>query len=246
MDDLRPLPIGETSRLLVLTGAGISAESGIPTFRGAGGLWNGENPDAVASPRAFRTDPDRVWRFHALLRSQAAAAAPNPAHLALAAAAGRLGDRLLLVTQNIDGLHARAGSAALEFHGSIWRTRCTGCDRPAFPDTRTDITTTPVCELCGGRLRPDVVWFDELIEPAHVTRIRHFIRDARRARAPLALLAVGTSGAVWPANQLASWVRDARGAAWLVNLEAPENAYDFHRVFTGPAGALLPRLLGVG
>lgn len=243
MTELAPLPITSAARLLVLTGAGISAESGIATFRGSDGLWNGEDPAQVASRQGFRTDPTRAWRFYADLRRQALAARPNAAHRALAEAGRKLGPRMLLVTQNIDGLHTRAGSDPLEIHGSLFRTRCLGCARPAFPDKRTAIKAALACERCGGLLRPDVVWFGEELDPAHLRAIKDFIRHARHDRALLAFLAIGTSGAVWPANHFATWVREAHGVTWLANLEPPENAADFNWAFYGLATVSVPILL---
>src|SRR5450759_2277649 len=118
-----------------MTGAGISAESGLATFRGAGGLWDGQPVERVATPEGFATDPALVWRFYSQRRAQAAAAAPNRAHRALAALEDRLGDRFLLATQNVDGLHQRAGSRrVVEMHGSLWRTRCAVCPAPPFDD----------------------------------------------------------------------------------------------------------------
>ena len=134
MPDAR-VPIDERTRVLVLTGAGISAESGLATFRGAGGLWDGHPVEQVASPEGFAADPELVWRFYSMRRRDAAAAEPNAAHRALAALEARLGDRFLLVTQNVDGLHARAGSARLvEIHGTLWRRRCSRCLRPPHAD----------------------------------------------------------------------------------------------------------------
>src|SRR6185437_1957008 len=129
------LRIDDDTRVLVLTGAGVSAESGIPTFRDAGGLWEQHRVEDVASPAGFRKDPALVWRFYSQRREGMAGRTPNPGHLAIAALEAGLGDRFLLATQNIDGLHAAAGSKrVVELHGNLFMTRCSLCDRPPFED----------------------------------------------------------------------------------------------------------------
>jgi NAD-dependent deacetylase len=232
------------TRVLVLTGAGISAESGLATFRGAGGLWDGHPVEQVASPEGFAADPELVWRFYSMRRRDAAAAEPNAAHRALAAFEARLGDRFLLATQNVDGLHARAGSErVVEIHGSLWRTRCTRCMRPPFADAAFPIEPPlPRCP-CGALRRPDIVWFGELLDAATTRRVDAFMREA--AGAPFIFLAVGTSGSVYPAAAYVQLAR-ARGArTWLANLDPAENEGAFDHVVEGPAGSTLPRLLGV-
>src|SRR5687767_11974951 len=129
------LVLDHSTHLLVLTGAGISAESGIPTFRDAGGLWEGYRVEEVASPRGFHDDPLNVWKFYSQRRANMTGVKPNAGHAALVAVERTLGDRFLLVTQNIDGLHTAAGSErVVELHGNLMRSRCTVCDRPAFED----------------------------------------------------------------------------------------------------------------
>jgi NAD-dependent deacetylase len=238
------IPIDDRTRVLVLTGAGISAESGLATFRGAGGLWDGHAVEQVASPEGFAADPELVWRFYSMRRRDAAAAEPNAAHRALASLEARLGDRLLLVTQNVDGLHGRAGSARLvEIHGTLWRTRCSRCMRPPFADAAFPVEPPlPRC-TCGALLRPDIVWFGELLDPETTHRVDVFMREAMGA--PFVFLAVGTSGTVYPA---AAYVQSARlhGArTWLANLDPADNAGAFDHVVAGPAGSTLPWLLGV-
>src|SRR5688572_12466729 len=132
---MQPIPLTPESRVLVLTGAGISAESGVPTFRASNGLWEGNAVEEVASPEGFARDPLLVWRFYSQRRAGLEGVLPNRGHAALAALEERLGDRFLLVTQNVDGLHAAAGSQrVIELHGNIMQSRCTGCDRPPFED----------------------------------------------------------------------------------------------------------------
>ena len=240
------LRIDDDTRLLVLTGAGVSAESGVPTFRDANGLWESHPIEKVATPEGFEEDPRLVWRFYSERRRKARTVHPNPGHVALAAAEARLGDRFLLVTQNVDGLHRRAGSTRLiEIHGSLFETRCSRCSRPPFPDEREYLGDPPPCEECrargdSGRLRPAVVWFGEVLDPAHLHRVSAFVEEARRGR--LVFLAVGTSGVVYPAAGLVVQARAAGGETWLVNAEAADNTRAFHHFVKGPSGKVLPEL----
>jgi NAD-dependent deacetylase len=181
--------------VVVLTGAGASKESGISTFRDADGLWAQFDPDEVATPAAFRRDPGRVWRWYALRRAQMATSEPNAGHLALAALE-RHAPEFALITQNIDGLHRRAGSrTVIELHGNIERVKCsvedTVCDLPAWPHPEP-----PPCPACGAPLRPDVVWFGEMLPVAALTAA---VNAAQHADV---FLSVGTSGTVEPAASL--------------------------------------------
>jgi NAD-dependent deacetylase len=227
--------------VLVLTGAGVSADSGVPTFRGAGGLWEGHRVEEVASPQGFRRDPELVWRFYAERRRRAGGVAPNAGHVALARLEERIGDRFLLATQNVDGLHRRAGSRRLvELHGNLFTSRCADCDRAPFPDEVAH-ASVPACDACGGVLRPHIVWFGETLDGGDLSRVAEFM--ARAARHRFVFLAVGTSGAVWPA---AGFVDDARAAGaetWLVNLEPPENAGAFDHFLQGKSAEILPGLV---
>src|SRR3954452_7990171 len=145
--------VTEAGDVAVLTGAGISAESGIPTFRGLGGLWNGRDPMSLATPEAFADDPALVWEFYHWRRELVAAAEPNPAHTALAGL-GRRAERLTLITQNVDRLHQRAGSeGVLELHGNLFEVRCTGCGRSGDRSGEA-LPALPRCEGCGHLLRP--------------------------------------------------------------------------------------------
>lgn len=243
-----PIVLTPTTRVLVLTGAGISAESGIPTFRDAGGLWEGNDVQAVASPDGFRRDPLLVWRFYSERRAAMTGVQPNRAHAALAALEERLGDRLLLVTQNIDGLHAAAGSrAVIELHGNLMKSRCTVCDRPPFDDTQAyRAGVAPMCGRCraagkDGLLRPHVTWFGEMLERDHLDALARFVRDGA---GPLVFVAIGTSGLVEPAASLVDAARRAGGQSWLVNLERPTNADRFDHVVLGKAGDLVPTMFG--
>jgi NAD-dependent deacetylase len=255
------IPIGESTRLLVLTGAGVSAESGIPTFRDAGGLWEGHAVEDVASPEGFARDPATVWRFYSQRRRGLASVAPNEAHRALVRAEERLGDRFLLVTQNVDGLHRAAGSKrVIEMHGGLARTRCQQCPRPAFADSRAYADgEVPLCDQCGGQLRPDIVWFGEPIPPDALRAIDVFLgrtlwqafaqhrAEKAGAAAPrgedIVFLAAGTSGLVYPAAGIVHQVRELGGATYLANMDAPANASAFQHVALGPASKVLPALL---
>lgn len=246
---MHALPFSDTTCLLVLTGAGISAESGVPTFRDAGGLWEGHDIREVASPEGWEENPQTVWRFYSQRRRGLAKVRPNRAHEALAEVERKLGDRFLLVTQNVDALHTSAGSErVIELHGNLLRSRCTDCARPAFHDERT-YDAVPVCQECGqGRLRPDIVWFGEMIDRAALTRISKFIELAARRRtaagyAELVFLAVGTSGVVFPAAGLVQIVREVGGRAYLANLEESDNSHQFDEVVLGKATEIVPALL---
>jgi NAD-dependent deacetylase len=236
------LRIDEGTRLLVLTGAGVSAESGIPTFRGVDGLWENHPIEQVASPEGFMEDPALVWRFYSQRRAGAGPCEPNPGHLAIAEWERRLGDRFLLATQNVDGLHGLAGSQRMvELHGNLFTTRCSKCDRTPFEDRRVyPEGTVPLCDQCGGRLRPHIVWFGEMLEAGALHRVDAFLkrRDTR-----LVFMAVGTSGAVWPAAGFVDEARAAGGETWLVNADPAENAARFHHFVRGRSGEVLPRLV---
>jgi len=225
----------------VLTGAGVSAESGLPTFRDANGLWEHHAIEAVASPEGFAADPALVWRFYSQRRAGALTCAPNAGHRALAEVETQLGERFLLATQNVDGLHARAGSQRLvEVHGNLFRTRCSACSRPPFEDQAQYLSSLPRCDRCHGLLRPDIVWFGEMLNPAHLKRVEAFLAHP----APRTVfLAVGTSGVVYPA---AGWVQLAKeyGAeTWLVNAEAADNGAHFDTFVCAKSAEVLPDLL---
>jgi NAD-dependent deacetylase len=241
------IPIDSSTHVLVLTGAGISAESGVPTFRDAGGLWEGHDVTAVASPEGFANDPLLVWRFYSQRRAGMTGIEPNAAHRALVDLERELGDRFLLATQNVDGLHAAAGSERMvEMHGGLMRSRCTRCDRPPFADTTAyKPNVAPLCGQCKARgvdalLRPDIVWFGEMLPPGAMDRIEGFVRTAGRR---LVFIAIGTSGLVFPAAGLVDATKRIGGTSWLVNLDPPANVSQFDHVVLGPAARELPALL---
>jgi NAD-dependent deacetylase len=218
--------------IVILTGAGISAESGIDTFRGGGGLWEQHRVEDVATPEAFARDPDLVQRFYDMRRAAIQTKQPNPAHFALARLDREWDGELMIVTQNVDDLHERAGAKrVLHMHGEHLNAWCTGCD------TRTRWTAPligrPACPACGeGALRPDVVWFGEM--PYRMDEVYAALRGGDL------FVSIGTSGAVYPA---AGFVRDARelGAASLeLNLERSQGSAWFDETRLGPASTLVP------
>jgi NAD-dependent deacetylase len=224
-------------RVAVLTGAGVSAESGVPTFRGPDGLWRGFRAEELATPEAFAADPKRVWEWYDWRRGLIAACRPNPAHEALAALERRAGGGLTLVTQNVDGLHARAGSGdPVELHGNIWRVRCTACGRLA-EDRRVPIPILPRCGACGGLLRPHIVWFGESLEAAVLERAVGAFESAEAA------LIVGTSGVVHPAASLAGLAKRAGAFVVEVNPEPTPYGGRVDVTLEGKAGEVLPRLV---
>lgn len=236
------------THLLVLTGAGISAESGIPTFRGSGGVWEGESVARVASLSGFVHDPARVWRFYSERRARGRDAKPNAGHLALAKLEEKLGDRMLIATQNIDGLHQSAGNTrVVELHGNLWKSRCSRCEREPIDDAAEySPEKLPACGKCHARgefalLRPHIVWFGEKLSSGVLDRVEAFIRRAREHR--FVFLAVGTSGLVAPSSQFVDVARAAGAETWLVNQDRPANAEAFAHVVLGQSGELLPALL---
>ncbi|PYT65324.1 MAG: NAD-dependent deacylase [Acidobacteria bacterium] len=229
--------IAPDDQVFVLTGAGVSAESGIPTFRGVNGLWRNYRIEEVASPRAWHRDPRLVWEFYSMRRQVASAARPNPAHLALAKLEKKLQQRLFLCTQNVDNLHELAGSRqVVHMHGELFKSRCDACSRAPFHDTSTydPPAGIPRCE-CGGRIRPHICWFGET--PFELDRIFGALNECT------VFMAVGTSGVVEPA---ASFVAHVAGRARTIYVgpEEPANASSFTECHLGKAGEVLPDLLG--
>lgn len=239
---MEKLVLGPRTRLVVVSGAGISAESGLQTFRGAGGLWEGHRVEEVASPEAFARDPALVWRFYGMRREGAAKVEPNPGHHALAKVEQALGDRFLLATQNVDGLHQRAGNRrVLPIHGSLFETRCSDCFADAFEDRKVyGPDALPRCPACGHLLRPNIVWFGESLDHRHLRAVREVFEDHRQ---DAVFLAVGTSGVVYPAAGIVDQARSFGARTWLVDVEpSPEFASRFHHVVRGKSGEVLPGL----
>ena len=233
-------PLSPQQRVFVLTGAGISAESGLPTFRGAGGTWRGHRAQDVATPEAFRADPEMVWQFYSERRKRHSTVMANPAHFALAALERALGDRFFLCTQNVDSLHEQAGSQRIiHMHGRLMQTRCSreGCRTKPFEDDRMymSFVEIPNCPECGAILRPHVCWFGET--PYSMDRIFEQLRVCN------VLLTVGTSGVVEPAASFVRMARVNRANAIYVGPEEPANRGFFDEVVLGKAGEVLPGLV---
>ncbi|MGE5338330.1 MAG: SIR2 family NAD-dependent protein deacylase [Gemmatimonadota bacterium] len=226
-------------RIAVLTGAGVSAESGIPTFRDAQtGLWAKFDPVQLASPEGFRADPGLVWRWYAARRARVREVEPNAAHRALAAAAARF-EQFTLITQNVDGLHARAGSHdVIELHGNILRSKCFGeCGLTFDRPEELPPGEPPRCPRCRSLLRPDVVWFGEMLDPSALERA-----DAAAAGAD-AMLVVGTSGLVYPAAGLPLAARRHGARVLIVNPDDSELDSIAEVCIRARAGEALPPLL---
>lgn len=239
--------IAPGDRVFVLTGAGVSAESGLKTFRDQGGLWEGHRVEEVATPEAWDEDPARVWRFYSMRRRDARLAQPNAAHRALAELEARLGDRFFLCTQNVDDLHERAGSQRLvHMHGQLFQSRCerhapeTGafsCSQPPFADTALYETEAAIARCsCGGRIRPHIVWFGEI--PLEMDRIQQEIAGCT------VMLVVGTSGAVYPAAAFVRWA-GPQVRRYYIGPEPPVNASAFTGLILANAGEALPGLFNV-
>jgi len=249
MEHARAL-VSRARRVVVLTGAGISAESGVPTFRGPGGLWKTHRPEELATPQAFRADPRLVWEWYAFRRDTVAACHPNAGHRALAGFA--LGGReVRIVTQNVDGLHALAATEAagagspepampLELHGSLFRVRCVQCNWAAYHREPVDTSSPdalPRCPECGGMVRPAVVWFGESLE-------EHVLVEAfEAAEAADLCLVVGTSAVVHPAASVPLVTLRAGGSVVEVNPEETPLSPVAAVSLRGPSGEILPELL---
>lgn len=262
MADFRKF-FAKAKHIVVISGAGISAESGIPTFRGAGGYWRRWQSQALATPEAFAQNPSLVWEFYHYRREVIQRVEPNLGHFAIAKCEARLreqGRRVTVITQNIDELHRKAGTKnLLEIHGSIFKTRCTSCGvvaenykspicaalsgkgapEPEAQDARIPAEKLPRCEEagCGGLLRPHVVWFGENLDPAILEEV-----DRELAICDLCLV-VGTSSVVYPAAMFAPQV-SARGvpvAEFNMETTPATNRFRFH--FQGPCGTTLPEAL---
>ncbi|XP_034841590.1 NAD-dependent protein deacylase sirtuin-5, mitochondrial isoform X1 [Mirounga leonina] len=262
MADFRKF-FAKAKHVVIISGAGVSAESGVPTFRGAGGYWRKWQAQDLATPQAFARNPSLVWEFYHYRREVMLSKEPNPGHVAIAECEARLrgqGRRVTVITQNIDELHRRAGTKnLLEIHGSLFKTRCTSCDivaenykspicpalsgkgapDPEAQDARIPVEKLPRCEEagCGGLLRPHVVWFGENLDPAILEEV-----DRELTLCDLCLV-VGTSSVVYPAAMFAPQV-SARGvpvAEFNMETTPATNRFRFH--FQGPCGTTLPEAL---
>ncbi len=232
--------ISPTDHVFVLTGAGISAESGLPTFRASDGLWAGHRVEDVCTPEALEQNPALVWHFYSERREQGAKAEPNPAHIALAELEFKIGDRFFLCTQNVDDLHERAGSKRLlHMHGELAKSRCEDeCGQPPVEDRTVyrNLSEVGRCS-CGARLRPHIVFFGEV--PLDMDRIQREIELAT------VMIVVGTSGSVYPAASFVHWARQNGARTVYIGPEPPLNAHAFTNVVEGNAGKVMPGLFVV-
>ena len=239
------ISVAPSDRVFVLTGAGISAESGLPTFRASDGLWAGHSVEEVCTPDALRRNPALVWEFYSKRRADCEKAKPNPAHVALAELEAQLesreGGHYFLCTQNVDDLHERAGSRNLvHMHGELAKSRCEReCGRPPVEDHAVYASLDEVGHCpCGGRLRPHIVFFGEI--PLEMPRI-----EGEIAQSTL-MVVVGTSGSVYPAANFVHWARQTGARTVYIGPERPLNASAFTYIVEGKAGEVLPGLFQVG
>jgi len=239
IDKARSL-LGAARRVAVLTGAGISAESGIPTFRGTGGIWYEMKVEDWATPEGYARDPLKVWNWYAERRRQLDEVRPNPAHAALARLQQQVrarGGSVVIATQNIDGLHQAAGAEdVLELHGSLKRARCGSCAYPTDMGA-SPVEAVPTCPECGERLRPDVVWFGEAL-PQEV-----YVAAVEASATCDVFLAVGTSAVVYPAAGLVEWALGNGAKAIEVNLEPTPASRLVTVALHGKAGEILPGIV---
>jgi NAD-dependent deacetylase len=237
---MESIAIHPGERVFALTGAGISAESGLPTFRASDGLWAGHRIEDVCTPEALADNPALVWEFYSQRRAQGADAKPNPAHYALAELERKLGERFFLCTQNVDDLHERAGSRRVaHMHGELAKSRCEDeCGRPPIEDRAVYRSLEEVGRCgCGARLRPHIVFFGEM--PLEMSRIQQEIDRCNL------MVVIGTSGSVYPAANFVNWARRAGARTVYIGPERPLNAHAFTTIVEGKAGEVLPELFTV-
>lgn len=226
----------EASSVAILTGAGVSAESGVPTFRGKDGLWKNFRAEELATPSAFFRDPELVWEWYSWRREIIRDIAPNPAHNSIAKME-EMFDRFTLITQNVDGLHNRAGNEKIiELHGNIWRVRCTKEEKIFWNDEDFSDKIPPLCS-CGAMLRPDVVWFGESLPIEAITKA------VEESRSCDLFFVIGTSAVVEPAASLPRMAKEAGAYLVEVNIEKTPVSGFADDVYLGKAGEILPALL---
>lgn len=226
----------KADRVAVMTGAGISAESGVPTFRGDEGLWRNYRATDLATPQAFARDPELVWEFYNWRRDLISKVTYNPAHRALVELE-RLVPDFTLITQNVDGLHLLAGSQnLLEIHGNLWKVSCTKC-HGIILDRSPDLGNSPKCKSCGGLLRPHVIWFGESLDPDILQQAVDVSRNCQ------VMLVIGTSSVVQPAASLAVEAKSAGAVLAEINLESTPHSRLMDFALHGKAGDIVPRLV---
>lgn len=224
--------------VVVATGAGVSKESGIPTFRDAlTGLWANYEPEKLATPQGFLADPPLVWQWYDFRRKKVLEAEPNPGHQAIAALESLIPE-VVVVTQNVDGLHKRAGSSDIvELHGNILEFFCFDERHPADAEIEFDLKEPPLCAQCGSMMRPGVVWFNEMLPPGAMERASRLVRAAD------VVLVVGTAGIVYPAASLPYTAKDAGAFVVEVNPDETPITAVADLFLAGPSGKLLPALI---
>jgi len=231
--------IVSSTKVTVLTGAGISAESGLKTFRDANGLWEDHRVEDVATPQAFRRMPGTVWKFYKQRYLQLDEVHPNPAHFALVELENIVKANFWLITQNVDGLHSKAGNRnVIEMHGSLYNTFCISCNKQVKMceiKLSANLTDIPLCPYCSSYLRPDIVWFGEI--PYQLNEIGQILEDTE------IFIVIGTSGVVYPAAQFLNIARNNRAYCIGINKEKPFNYTLFDEFHEGLAGEVLPELL---
>ncbi len=235
--NIKPIDINKYKRIVFFTGAGMSAESGVPTYRGEGGVWHEYNWREYACQEAWETDPKKVFDFHDLRREEALKCFPHKGHEVITAIQ-EVHANVLVVTQNIDGMHQRAGSNnVIELHGSIWRVRC---DREGW--VKDDLNHGPFekrkCD-CGACLRPDIIWFSDMLDPDTVRQA-----DAAVSQCDL-FISIGTSGVVWPAAGYPQLAKSTGALCIELNPQPSEQSLIYDRVYKGKAGELLPQLFNM-
>ena len=224
----------DAKRVVVSTGAGDSAESGVPTFRGENGIWNKFKPEELATFDAFQRNPQLVWEWYQHRREIINKIKPNPGHYAISEL-GKLVDEFHLITQNVDGLHRMAGSPdVIELHGDIKRNRCVTCGKMNYDEEFSEFP--PLCE-CGGRLRPDVVWFGEMLPQDALRKAEHFSQHCDL------IFTVGTSGVVQPAASLPLIATRTGAFVVEINIEPTELTYIVNEFFQGKSGEIMPMVV---
>jgi len=229
--------IANSKNVAALTGAGVSAESGVPTFRGKEGLWRDFRAEELATPEAFERDPKLVWEWYDWRRTLIAPLKPNPGHMSLVEFEKRF-EQFRLVTQNVDGLHRLAGSSdPVEMHGNIWFTRC--LDEGTVRENRETPLAhlPPLCPECGGMVRPHIVWFGESLQPSILERAYKAAEEAE------VFFIIGTSAIVQPSASLAGIAKDAGAIVVEINLESTPVTGIVDISLKGPSGIILPKLL---
>ncbi len=225
-----------SKKIVFFTGAGISAESGIPTFRGSNGIWNKLKPEELANFNAFLKNPELVWEWYQHRRKIVNETKPNKGHLAIALFENYF-DSVTVITQNIDNLHKRAGSKTVyELHGNIERNYCIDC-HSFYNDNPESLGKIPKCKKCGGLIRPDVVWFGEFLPQDQFSKSEKAVRECD------IFFSVGTSSIVFPAASLIYTAKDSRCFMIEVNINRTETSHLFDKVFLGQAGKVLPEIL---